>query len=93
MKSASSERVKSRQLEREIDMMRHNLDDYRKQLDWQREQVGGAGARGTVEADCRERLRKKDIELAQQLDKIEVLGYDTNGLVQSCNAVSLGDQS
>lgn len=72
MKSASTERVKSRQLEREVDTMRHNLDDYRKQLDWQREQVGGTGARGTVEADCRERLRKKDMELAQQLDKIEV---------------------
>lgn len=71
MQSASSEKLKARQLEREIDMMRHNLDDYRKQLDWQREQGGGA-MRGTVEADCRERLRKKDLEMAQQLDKIEV---------------------
>ncbi len=72
MQSASSERVKARQLEREVDTMKHNVDDYRKQLDWQREQVGGTGARGTVEADCRERLRKKDMELAEQLDKIEV---------------------
>ncbi len=71
MQSASSERLKTRQLEREVDKMRHNLDDYRKQLDWQREQ-GGAAGRGTVEADCRERLRKKDLEMAQQLDKIEV---------------------
>lgn len=82
MQSASSERLKSRQLEREMDKMRHNLDDYRKQLDWQREQGGGPG-RGTVEADCRERLRKKDLEMAQQLDKIEVgegsgLEYDVD---------------
>ena len=71
MESASTERVKTRKLEREIDMMRHNLEDYRKQLDWQREH-GGVVSRGTVEADCRERLRKKDLEMAQQLDKIEV---------------------
>lgn len=71
MQSASSERLKARQLEREMDKLRHNLDDYRKQLDWQREQ-GGVASRATVEADCRERLRKKDLEMAQQLDKIEV---------------------
>ena len=72
LQSASSERVKARQLEREVDAMRHNLDDYRKQLDWQREQRGRDGAYGSVEADFRERLRKKDLEVAQQLDKIEV---------------------
>ena len=74
MQSASSERLKSRQLEREVDKMRHNLEDYRKQLDWQREQGGGVG-KGTVEADCRERLRRKDLEMAEQLDKIEVCVY------------------
>lgn len=77
MKSASTERVKSRQLEREVDTMRNNLDDYRKQLDWQCEKVGGT--RGTVEADCRERLRKKDMELAEQLDKIEVRSLSVCG--------------
>ena len=73
MKSASTERVKARQLEREMESLRHNIDDYRKQLEWQREQVGGAGGWGTVEADCKERLRKKDLEMADQLDKIETL--------------------
>ena len=85
IQSASSERLKTRQLEREVDKMRHNLDDYRKQLDWQREQGSG---RGTVEADCRERLRKKDLEMAQQLDKIEVSTimniHTTHVRVSSC---------
>ncbi len=72
MKNASAERLKSRRMERDLDALRHNLEDYKRQLDWQREQGRGTAARGTIEADFREKMRKKDMELAQQLDKIEV---------------------
>ena len=72
MKDSSSERLRSRQMEREVNDLKHNLEDYRKQFDWRREQGQGTAARNTVEADFRERLRKKDSEMAEQLDKIEV---------------------
>ena len=62
------------QLEREVDQLRQNLEDYRHQLDWQSREGGRASSsvRRAGESDFRERLRKKDLEIAEQLDKIEV---------------------
>ena len=72
MQAASSERLKAHQLEKDLVNMRHNCEDYKKQLDWQRERGRGSRAEGTGEADFRLKLKKKDLEMAEQLDKIEV---------------------
>ena len=67
------------QLEREVDQLRQNLEDYRHQLDWQSREGGRASSlRRAGESDFRERLRKKDLEIAEQLDKIEVCTLCSN---------------
>ena len=56
-----------------MDQLRQNLEDYRRQLDWQSKERGGASSLSRAgESDFREKLRKKDLEIAEQLDKIEV---------------------
>lgn len=56
-----------------MDQLRQNLEDYRRQLDWQsKERGGGSSLSRAGESDFREKLRKKDLEIAEQLDKIEV---------------------
>ena len=70
--TVSSEKLKFRKVERQLDEVQHNLEENRKQLQWQREQGAGVVGRGTVEPDFRERMKKKDMEMAKQLDKIEV---------------------
>ena len=76
--SAEVERGRSRELERQLEQCRQNLEDHRRQLEWQQSRAGpGGGAsssssRRLADSDFRDRLRKKDHEIAEQLDKIEV---------------------
>ena len=79
--SAEVERGRSRELEQQLEQCRQNLEDHRRQLEWQQSRVGPGGGASTssssrrlADSDFRDRLRKKDHEIAEQLDKIEVQG-------------------
>ena len=102
---ASGERLRSRQLEREVDRLKQNLEDYRYAIVqcqgvywlWPRRywpchslpffslslppssprrqvelQKDSTTTHRVIETDFRDRLRKKDLEIAEQLDKMEV---------------------
>lgn len=55
----TGERLRSRQLERELEAVRHNLEENAKTLEWHRGQERMKGK----EADFRERMRKKMSEM------------------------------
>ena len=57
-------------------MSYHLCAGYREQLQ-QREFGGMAGGMGLVEEELRERIRRKDREMAEQLDRMEVRYYNS----------------
>jgi len=59
LEKAAADRLKYRQLERELETMKHNLEENAKTLEWHRGQERVKGK----EADFRERLRKKTSEM------------------------------
>lgn len=86
----SAERLRSRQLEREVDRLKQNLEDYRRQLEWHRERDSSSGSQQRQgEPDFREKLRRKDLEIAEQLDKMEELLNARDGLERQLHELTV----
>ena len=70
LEKAAADRLKHRQLERELETMKHNLEENTKTLEWHRGQERAKGK----EADFRERLRKKTSEMESLESMVQVSG-------------------
>ncbi len=75
LEKATAERLRYRHLERELETVRHNLEENAKTLEWHRGQERGKGK----EADFRERLRKKTAEMESLENMVQVRAGDSSG--------------